>query len=82
MRLTVRIELIVGRDLQYIRIDGRLVGGLAGLMIGLMIFAITQLFYIVPAIQADCVSPPTWVARDAADVIAGASRLTMKQSCG
>ena len=38
--LTDRIELTVGRDLQYIRINGTLVGGLAGLVI----FAITQLF--------------------------------------
>ena len=38
--LTERIELTVGRDLQYIRINGTLVGGL----VGLMIFAITQLF--------------------------------------
>ena len=38
--LTERIELTVGRDLQYIRINGTLVGGL----VGLLIFAITQLF--------------------------------------
>ena len=38
--LTERIELTVGRDLQYIRINGTLVGGL----VGLMIFAVTQLF--------------------------------------
>ncbi|MDE2062098.1 MAG: DUF445 domain-containing protein [Bradyrhizobium sp.] len=38
--LTERIELTVGRDLQYIRINGTLVGGL----VGLIIFAITQLF--------------------------------------
>jgi len=38
--LTERIELTVGRDLQYIRINGTLVGGL----VGLAIFAITQLF--------------------------------------
>jgi uncharacterized membrane-anchored protein YjiN (DUF445 family) len=30
----------VGRDLQYIRINGTLVGGL----VGLIIFAVTQLF--------------------------------------
>jgi uncharacterized membrane-anchored protein YjiN (DUF445 family) len=34
-----RIELHVGRDLQYIRINGTVVGGLAGLAI----YAITQL---------------------------------------
>jgi uncharacterized membrane-anchored protein YjiN (DUF445 family) len=38
--LTARIELTVGRDLQYIRINGTLVGGL----VGLIIFAVTQLF--------------------------------------
>ena len=38
--LTERIELTVGRDLQYIRINGTLVGGL----VGLTIFAVTQLF--------------------------------------
>ena len=38
--LTDRIELTVGRDLQYIRINGTLVGGL----VGLLIFAVTQLF--------------------------------------
>lgn len=38
--LTERIELTVGRDLQYIRINGTIVGGL----VGLLIFAITQLF--------------------------------------
>ncbi len=38
--LTDRIELTVGRDLQYIRINGTLVGGL----VGLIIFAVTQLF--------------------------------------
>jgi uncharacterized membrane-anchored protein YjiN (DUF445 family) len=38
--LTERIELTVGRDLQYIRINGTIVGGL----VGLIIFAITQLF--------------------------------------
>ena len=38
--LTQRIELTVGRDLQYIRINGTLVGGL----VGLIIFAVTQLF--------------------------------------
>ena len=38
--LTERIELTVGRDLQYIRINGTLVGGL----VGLIIFAVTQLF--------------------------------------
>jgi uncharacterized membrane-anchored protein YjiN (DUF445 family) len=36
--LITRIELQVGRDLQYIRINGTLVGGL----VGLLIFAITQ----------------------------------------
>jgi uncharacterized membrane-anchored protein YjiN (DUF445 family) len=35
-----RIELTVGRDLQYIRINGTLVGGL----VGLVIFAIAELF--------------------------------------
>jgi uncharacterized membrane-anchored protein YjiN (DUF445 family) len=38
--LTDRIELTVGRDLQYIRINGTIVGGL----VGLIIFAVTQLF--------------------------------------
>ncbi len=38
--LTDRIELAVGRDLQYIRINGTLVGGL----VGLIIFAVTQMF--------------------------------------
>ena len=38
--LTERIELTVGRDLQYIRINGTLVGGL----VGLIIFVVTQLF--------------------------------------
>jgi uncharacterized membrane-anchored protein YjiN (DUF445 family) len=38
--LTERIELTVGRDLQYIRINGTLVGGL----VGLIIFAVTQPF--------------------------------------
>ena len=38
--LTARIELTVGRDLQYIRINGTIVGGL----VGLIIFAVTQLF--------------------------------------
>jgi uncharacterized membrane-anchored protein YjiN (DUF445 family) len=38
--LTERIELTVGRDLQYIRINGTLVGGL----VGLIIFAITRQF--------------------------------------
>jgi len=38
--LIERIELQVGRDLQYIRINGTLVGGL----VGLLIFTITQLF--------------------------------------
>ena len=33
-----RLELQVGRDLQFIRINGTIVGGLAGLMI----FAISQ----------------------------------------
>ncbi|HET7884612.1 MAG TPA: DUF445 domain-containing protein [Bradyrhizobium sp.] len=37
--LTERIELTVGRDLQYIRINGTIVGGL----VGLVIFAVTQL---------------------------------------
>jgi uncharacterized membrane-anchored protein YjiN (DUF445 family) len=37
--LVDRIELQVGRDLQYIRINGTLVGGL----VGLIIFALTQL---------------------------------------
>ena len=37
--LIERIELTVGRDLQYIRINGTIVGGL----VGLIIFAITQL---------------------------------------
>jgi uncharacterized membrane-anchored protein YjiN (DUF445 family) len=37
--LVNRIELQVGRDLQYIRINGTLVGGL----VGLIIFAVTQL---------------------------------------
>ena len=38
--LTERIELAVGRDPQYIRINGTIVGGL----VGLLIFAVTQLF--------------------------------------
>jgi uncharacterized membrane-anchored protein YjiN (DUF445 family) len=38
--LTERIELTVGRDLQFIRINGTIVGGL----VGLIIFAVTQLF--------------------------------------
>ena len=38
--LTERLKLTVGRDLQYIRINGTLVGGL----VGLIIFAVTQLF--------------------------------------
>lgn len=38
--LTERVELTVGRDLQFIRINGTIVGGL----VGLIIFAITQLF--------------------------------------
>jgi uncharacterized membrane-anchored protein YjiN (DUF445 family) len=38
--LVNRIELQVGRDLQYIRINGTLVGGL----VGLMIFTMTRLF--------------------------------------
>ena len=38
--LTERIELTVGRDLQYIRINGTLVGGL----VGLLIFTIARLF--------------------------------------
>jgi uncharacterized membrane-anchored protein YjiN (DUF445 family) len=37
--LIARIELQVGRDLQYIRINGTLVGGL----VGLLIFTVTQL---------------------------------------
>jgi len=37
--LITRIELQVGRDLQYIRINGTLVGGL----VGLLIFIVTQL---------------------------------------
>jgi uncharacterized membrane-anchored protein YjiN (DUF445 family) len=35
-----RIELAVGRDLQFIRINGTLVGGLAGLLI----YTLTQFF--------------------------------------
>jgi uncharacterized membrane-anchored protein YjiN (DUF445 family) len=38
--LTERIELTVGRDLQFIRINGTIVGGL----VGLIIFAISELF--------------------------------------
>jgi uncharacterized membrane-anchored protein YjiN (DUF445 family) len=38
--LTERIELTVGRDLQFIRINGTIVGGL----VGLIIFVVTQLF--------------------------------------
>jgi uncharacterized membrane-anchored protein YjiN (DUF445 family) len=38
--LTERVELTVGRDLQFIRINGTIVGGL----VGLIIFAVTQLF--------------------------------------
>jgi uncharacterized membrane-anchored protein YjiN (DUF445 family) len=38
--LTERIELTVGRDLQFIRINGTIVGGL----VGLIIFAVTQFF--------------------------------------
>jgi uncharacterized membrane-anchored protein YjiN (DUF445 family) len=38
--LTERIELTVGRDLQFIRINGTIVGGL----VGLIIFAVSQLF--------------------------------------
>jgi uncharacterized membrane-anchored protein YjiN (DUF445 family) len=38
--LVERIELQVGRDLQYIRINGTLVGGL----VGLLIFAIARQF--------------------------------------
>jgi uncharacterized membrane-anchored protein YjiN (DUF445 family) len=34
-----RIELLVGRDLQYVRINGTLVGGL----VGLIIYSVTQL---------------------------------------
>jgi uncharacterized membrane-anchored protein YjiN (DUF445 family) len=36
--MTNRIELAIGRDLQFIRINGTLVGGL----VGLAIYAITQ----------------------------------------
>ena len=35
---TRRIELLVGRDLQFIRINGTLVGGL----VGLLIYSVTQ----------------------------------------
>jgi uncharacterized membrane-anchored protein YjiN (DUF445 family) len=38
--LTERIELTVGRDLQYIRINGTIVGGL----VGLIIFTVSSLF--------------------------------------
>ncbi|MGF7232844.1 DUF445 domain-containing protein [Arachidicoccus sp.] len=38
--LSEKLELEVGKDLQYIRINGTLVGGL----VGLLIYAITQLF--------------------------------------
>jgi uncharacterized membrane-anchored protein YjiN (DUF445 family) len=38
--LVEKLELQVGRDLQYIRINGTLVGGL----VGLTIFAVTQAF--------------------------------------
>ena len=38
--LVNRLELQVGKDLQYIRINGTIVGGL----VGLLIFAVTQLF--------------------------------------
>jgi uncharacterized membrane-anchored protein YjiN (DUF445 family) len=38
--LVRRIELQVGRDLQYIRINGTVVGGL----VGLIIFTVTQWF--------------------------------------
>ncbi|MFL5460562.1 MAG: DUF445 family protein, partial [Gemmatimonadales bacterium] len=34
-----RIELLVGRDLQFIRINGTLVGGL----VGLLIYTVTRL---------------------------------------
>jgi uncharacterized membrane-anchored protein YjiN (DUF445 family) len=34
-----RIELLVGRDLQFIRINGTLVGGL----VGLLIYTVSQL---------------------------------------
>jgi uncharacterized membrane-anchored protein YjiN (DUF445 family) len=34
--LTRRIEVVVGRDLQFIRINGTIVGGLAGLLIALV----------------------------------------------
>ena len=37
---SLRIELAVGRDLQFIRINGTLVGGLAGLII----YMISRLF--------------------------------------
>jgi uncharacterized membrane-anchored protein YjiN (DUF445 family) len=37
---TRRIELLVGRDLQFIRINGTLVGGL----VGLLIYTATQVF--------------------------------------
>jgi uncharacterized membrane-anchored protein YjiN (DUF445 family) len=40
MTLVEKLELQVGRDLQYIRINGTLVGGL----VGLTIFAVTQAF--------------------------------------
>jgi uncharacterized membrane-anchored protein YjiN (DUF445 family) len=35
-----RIELLVGRDLQFIRINGTLVGG----MVGLLIYTVTRFF--------------------------------------
>ncbi|MFZ3328096.1 MAG: DUF445 family protein [Methylocella sp.] len=38
--LVDRLELQVGKDLQYIRIDGTLVGGL----VGLIIFVVTRAF--------------------------------------
>jgi uncharacterized membrane-anchored protein YjiN (DUF445 family) len=38
--LVTRIELQVGRDLQYIRINGTLVGGL----VGLIIFSVARWF--------------------------------------
>lgn len=39
-QMTHRVELAIGRDLQFIRINGTLVGGL----VGLLIYAVTQLF--------------------------------------
>ena len=37
---TNRIELVVGSDLQYIRINGTLVGGLVGCLLYLLSFAL------------------------------------------